>query len=570
MTKCFCNQKFRSLLLTASFSMVIEYLMLLSDTIIIGNIFGEAGVSAVNIVIPVFSIAVFITTLNSIGTSVLYSYEIGKFDKNRANSLFGQGIIIAVSSGIILFLAAFFGKGLYFGYMNPSAEILKLVKDYYFYYQFIVLLYPIYGYLIDMVYSDGDELICNISYIVQIAVNIPVSILLCHKIGIAGASLGTLIGTVLSITVLILHFFRKQNSMKFIWHISKADILKIVKFGITDSGIYLFWGMTSFAASKLVISRFGEYYLPVLSVVINILEITIIFDGIGQAVTPILNVYRGEKNDAGVKKVMKTAFITAIFEGIAASVLLFIFGRFFALMLGISDPELLDMSLTAIRIVSPFFFCSSVLFLMTTYYLLIEKQILSAVITGIKDSVTLITFMLIFSIPFGIYGVWTGIGISPVISLAVSILIVCTVYGKSKFPLLTDKEESEIYSYDIYITPENITELRDKAENILKEKNVDKSVIYKIMLTIEEVCMLISEKNPDKKILSECTIIIGDDIQLIIRDNGIIFDVTDADCNISSIRSYVVANMMIHQQKKMHLVTTSYNRNIFRFDKKFL
>ena len=90
------------------------------------------------------------------------------------------------------------------------------------------------------------------------------------------------------------------------------------------------------------------------------------------------------------------------------------------------------------------------------------------------------------------------------------------------------------------------------------------------MLTIEEVCMLISEKNPDKKILSECTIIIGDDIQLIIRDNGIIFDITDTDCKISSIRSYVVANMMIHQQKKMHLVTTSYNRNIFRFDKRSL
>ena len=79
----------------------------------------NTGISAVNIVIPVFSIAVFITTLNSIGTSVLYSYEIGRFDKNRANSLFGQGIIIAVSSGIILFLAVFFWKRTIFRVYEP-------------------------------------------------------------------------------------------------------------------------------------------------------------------------------------------------------------------------------------------------------------------------------------------------------------------------------------------------------------------------------------------------------------------------------------------------------------------
>lgn len=44
MKKTFCKKKFNSLLFTATFSLVIEYIMLLSDTIIIGNIFGENGV----------------------------------------------------------------------------------------------------------------------------------------------------------------------------------------------------------------------------------------------------------------------------------------------------------------------------------------------------------------------------------------------------------------------------------------------------------------------------------------------------------------------------------------------
>ena len=78
--------------------------------------------------------------------------------------------------------------------------------------------------------------------------------------------------------------------------------------------------------------------------------------------------------------------------------------------------------------------------------------------------------------------------------------------------------------------------------------------------------MLIADKNQGEKILSECSIIIKDDIQLIIRDNGVIFDITDEDSKISSLRSYVVANIMSSQQRKFHLVSTSYNRNIFCFD----
>ena len=57
--KTFCSRKFHSLLLTASVSMGMEYLMLLSDSIIIGNIFGEAAIAASNLVSPIFSVAVF-------------------------------------------------------------------------------------------------------------------------------------------------------------------------------------------------------------------------------------------------------------------------------------------------------------------------------------------------------------------------------------------------------------------------------------------------------------------------------------------------------------------------------
>ena len=65
MKKCFSNKKFRSLLLTGSFTVIIQYLMILSDTIIIGNILGEQELAAVNVIKPVQSFVIFVTSLIS-------------------------------------------------------------------------------------------------------------------------------------------------------------------------------------------------------------------------------------------------------------------------------------------------------------------------------------------------------------------------------------------------------------------------------------------------------------------------------------------------------------------------
>ena len=49
-------------------------------------------------------------------------------------------------------------------------------------------------------------------------------------------------------------------------------------------------------------------------------------------------------------------------------------------------------------------------------------------------------------------------------------------------------------------------------------------------------------------------------VRMILRDSGILFDVTDADSLPVSLRQYVVARMMVVHDKKAYLTTTGYNR----------
>ncbi|MGN1338899.1 MAG: MATE family efflux transporter, partial [Oscillospiraceae bacterium] len=353
MKKYFCNKKFRSLLFTGSVTTIIQYLLILSDTIVVGQILGEQELAAINVVKPFHSVAIFLASLISIGTSVFYSYEIGEFNKDKANALFGQGIILSVGSGLLMLVIGVFGKTPYFNYLALSENVASSASDYFFFYQFVIMLLPLYTVLLEMVYSDGDGLICNISSAVQIIVNVAASVFFCFKLGILGVGLGTFLGLICSISVLFVHFFRKQNSLRFVWHVSIKDTLKVMKCGITDSSAYLFIGLTSFTATKFVVYMFGEYYLPVLLMVFNVIELTIVFDGIGQAVTPIVNIYRGEDNHVGIKRVMKTALIYAIAEGVTLSLLLFLFGSQIAELFGLTDKELIDLGRIAVCLISP-------------------------------------------------------------------------------------------------------------------------------------------------------------------------------------------------------------------------
>lgn len=565
MKKSFCKQKYKSLLLTATFSMAIEYLMLLSDTLIVGNILGERAISGVNLVTPVFGTVVFIATVISIGTSMSYSYEIGSFDKERADRFFGQGLILAIVTGIILFLLTLFGKGLYFGFFAPSAEVLGYAVGYYDNFRFVVLLYPLYALLVDMVYTDGDVQICNLSYAVQIGVNIPVSILLCKRIGIAGASLGTLIGTLLSLCILCAHFFRRQNSLHFTWHIRFADVVRVIKFSVVDAGKYLSWAVLIFALGKLIIKVSGDRYLPVLTIVTSIIELTVVFDGIGQAITPLAGVYRGEQNGIGLRQVMRIGVKTALLEGVAFSILLLLFAGGAAALFGITDPVLLALSKTAVRIVSITLVCRALLFLFTSYYLILDRFGLAVLISFTGDLLLPLVLCVSFGALFGLNGVWVGFAAAPALALALSALLVRVRYGKAQFPLLLDPSQTrDVAAFDLALSVESVMRLRDDVEGWLRSHRVSEPTTFRVMLLVEEVCLLIAQRNPGKEVLSELTVTVSDEsVRLVLRDDGVIFNLCDADAHIDSLRTYMVSGMMERLQNRAYLTTTSYNRNTF-------
>ena len=131
---------------------------------------------------------------------------------------------------------------------------------------------------------------------------------------------------------------------------------------------------------------------------------------------------------------------------------------------------------------------------------------------------------------------------------------------KKRFPLLL--EEADIVSRDAKLNLERVLELRDWAEGEILKRGIDSKLVMKIALIIEKIVMSIVENNPNDEILAELTLIFGEEMQIIIRDNGKRFDLTDEAVN--SFRSFFIYSFLEGSETlRSYLTTQNYNRHIF-------
>lgn len=563
----FMGKKYRSLLLTSSFSMSIEALILISDTLVVGHLIGEKGMAGINLVTGIYSVVAFLSLMISMGSIYRYTAAVGSFQKEKANRFFGQGLLLSIGIGLIMFLLVYFGENAYFQTMGAKGEILHHAKAYYSYFRFTVLIFPIYCLLVEMVYADGDEMICNLSYIAQILGNIVLSIFLCMKIGTAGSALGTLIGTSISLAIVMLHFFKKKNSLHPILHFNLKDCWEVISYSLVDAGLYFFWGILDVFMCILVIVRFGEDYLPILTALITMVELTIVFDGVSAAVVPLFNLYRGEGNELGIKRLMTRASKDAVIEGILFSVLLFVMADYIPMMFNIRTPELKELCVTVIRWYAPTMICTSLLFLYASYYLMRDHLGIALFIMGIKDLIVpaLLSYLLI---PYlGILGICIAFGLAPVISLLCAYLLSGLIFGWKMTPMLIPDNQPPTYLYSIHVREEEIIALRNQVEIELKKEKVSPNSIHKIMLFIEDFYMATKEKNENNKLVgSELSLILKEDIYLVIKDNGTVFDATQKE-NHNNLREKVIHSLLENSRGSKYMLTTSFNRHEFTVER---
>lgn len=163
------------------------------------------------------------------------------------------------------------------------------------------------------------------------------------------------------------------------------------------------------------------------------------------------------------------------------------------------------------------------------------------------------------SLATGISGIWLGIAAVSIVSVLLFALFLRIRYPKN-FPLLLPL--SDIVSRDSRLTLETVMTLRDWGEQEFIKRGFDAKIVMKAALLIEEIGMSIVDNNPNNQPLAELTLFFDEQPKIIIRDNGIHFDLTDE--LVTSFRSFFVYSLLDADEiANNYLTTQNYNRHVF-------
>ena len=166
---------------------------------------------------------------------------------------------------------------------------------------------------------------------------------------------------------------------------------------------------------------------------------------------------------------------------------------------------------------------------------------------------------------------WILLDLSQILAVASALLIVFLKYGRKNWPwLLSPAEEIGMFCYDFEITEENAVDMSKTLMQLISEtalisepEHARRRVMELAGLFAEDMLLAVKERNPGEKTLdAELMVILDDDgIRLILRDSGILFDITEDDSKVSSFRDYIISRAITLSEYKSYTITTGYNRN---------
>lgn len=320
------NGKIRSLyfkyLASAFGSALITSIYSIVDMAMVGQYHGPEGTAALAVVAPVWNLIYSLGLLTGIGGSVLFGISRGKSGEQDGESneyftvsMIGSAVLAAAAWLIILLfdreLLVFFGA---------DASTLGLAMDYIFPVKFVIPCFLFTQALAAYLRNDKSPALATAAVLSGGIFNIfgdYFFVFVCDM-GAMGAGLATAIGSVISILVMLSHFFSRKNTLRLV---RPSRFLRksreILVTGFATFFIDIAMGVLTVLFNRQIMAYLGTDALSVYGVIVNVSTfVQCCAYSVGQASQPIMSANFGAGKGDRIRRTLKYALATAALFGI--------------------------------------------------------------------------------------------------------------------------------------------------------------------------------------------------------------------------------------------------------------
>lgn len=322
----FLNGKIKTLyfkyLLSAFGSALITSIYSIVDMAMVGQYHGPEGTAALAVVAPVWNLIYSLGLLMGIGGSVLFGISRGRSDgqTRQSNEYFTASIIgsviLAAAAWVVIIL---FDREL-LTFFGADASTLGLALDYMLPVKFVIPCFLFTQTLAAYLRNDKNPALATAAVLAGGVFNIfgdYFFVFVCDM-GAMGAGLATAIGSVISIIVMLGHFFRKQNTLRFVRPTGLVKRFReIVVTGFSTFFIDIAMGVLTILFNRQIMAYLGTDALSVYGVIVNISTfVQCCAYSVGQAAQPIVSANFGAGNGSRIRQILKYALGTAAAFGL--------------------------------------------------------------------------------------------------------------------------------------------------------------------------------------------------------------------------------------------------------------
>lgn len=400
---------------------MVTSIYVLADTIIIGKGIGIDAMAALNIVLPLFNLFFGSGLLFGVGGSVLMSIARGKKDDNTGCRYFSIAFILNLIVCIVL-------TALFSVFLKPIVRVLgatdvtmPYILEYAPYIIGGLVFFSFSSFLQTFVRNDGAPKLSMIAVITGGVTNIILDMLFVFTfgMGMAGAAIASVIGSVVTVFILTWHFFSKNNGLHFYFKgVRFKDSALIFNNGITSFFLEISSGIVMFVFNLQILKYIGDIGISLYGVITNtVIVVNCLCNGVNQAAQPLISVNFGagfinRVND--VKKIgTRVAFIICSFIALAGLIV----PDFFTYLFMNPNEEILMMSKSAIRIYFAGFFAMGINMFATGYLQSTLKPLQSLILCLCRGCFLSILFVFILPIIFGTKGIWLAMPFAEFVSV---------------------------------------------------------------------------------------------------------------------------------------------------------
>lgn len=421
-------------LLTAFGSALITSIYGVVDMIVVGKYHGPNGSAAMAVIAPIWNIIYSLGLLVGIGGSVLFSVQKGKKEEgNNPNQFFSSSIIFGIIIAIVSWVAIVIFEVPLLRLFGADDTLMPLCRSYFKAVKVSVPVYIFTQIMAAFLRNDGDPILATLAVIFGGVFNIfgDYFFTFTCDLGIEGAGIATALGATASLLVMMIHFFKKSNTLRFSFKKSYfCHFLLIAKSGFSTFIIDIAMGVLTILMNQQIMKYLNSDALAVYGVLINISTFAQCSAyGVGQAAQPILSQNYGAKQMDRVKKLLLYNVYSCLVISVIFVTSVMVFPNGFIHLFMTPTESVLSIAPNTMRIYAlAFIFLTFNVY--STYYFQAILRTKTSIIISLARGI-FISGLLILVLPFILSSdsIWYAIPISELIT---TIIVVFCVLKKEK------------------------------------------------------------------------------------------------------------------------------------------